>query len=163
MARTRWPPGPVKPRPLAQARQIRPAAPVGAKDWGPADRSLSRHPESGVGRFGGQAGTRSRPYAHAEPRPGRQGRSTIHILPDYSGAASAMRQTIGLSCRMAARRALFTVFAVRSPVDRPPRERAKPRANAGRHQATPSYARRLSSLVKCPLSDTERRPATPGT
>src|SRR5215469_16714858 len=44
-----------------------------------------------------------------------------------------------------------------------PRERANPRANAGRSQATPSYARRLSSLVKCPLSDTEPRPATPGT
>jgi hypothetical protein len=43
MART---PGPrtCEPRPLAQARQIRPAAPVGAKDWGPADRSLSRQP-----------------------------------------------------------------------------------------------------------------------
>ena len=44
-----------------------------------------------------------------------------------------------------------------------PRERAKPRANAGRHQATPSDARRLSSLVNCPLSDTEPRPATLGT
>ena len=30
-------------------------------------------------------------------------------------------------------------------------------------QATPSDARRLSSLVKCPLSDTEPCPATPGT
>ena len=35
MARTRWPPGPVTPRPLAQARQIRPAAPVGAENLGP--------------------------------------------------------------------------------------------------------------------------------
>ena len=34
-----------EPWPLAQARQIRPAAPVGAKGWGPADRSLSRQPE----------------------------------------------------------------------------------------------------------------------
>src|SRR5215472_272208 len=33
--------------------------------------------------------------------------------------------------------------------------RAKPRANVDRLQATPSDARRLSSLVKCPLSDTE--------
>src|SRR5215472_2527336 len=63
----------------------------------------------------------------------------------------------------AARRALFTVFAVRSAVGRLPRERAKPRASAGRSQATPSDARRLSSLVKCPLSDTEPRPATLGT
>jgi len=44
----------------------------------------------------------------------------------------------------------------------PPRERAIPRANADRSQATASYVRRLSSLVKCPLSDTEPRPATPG-
>src|SRR5215472_4556639 len=44
-----------------------------------------------------------------------------------------------------------------------PCERANPRASAGRLQATPSYARRLSSLVKCPQSDTEPRPATPGT
>src|SRR6516165_6279393 len=51
--------------------------------------------------------------------------------------------------------ALFTGFAVRSAAGRPPRERAKLRANAGRQQATPSDARRLSSLVKSPLSDTE--------
>ena len=63
----------------------------------------------------------------------------------------------------AARRALITVFAVRSAVGRPPRERAKLRANAGRRQATPSDARRLTGLVKCPLSDTRRRPATDGT
>ena len=52
---------------------------------------------------------------------------------------------------------------LRSAVDRPPGERAKPRTNVDRLQATPSYARRLSSLVKCPLSDTEPRLATPGT
>src|SRR5262249_39621858 len=71
---------------------------------------------------------------------------------------------LGPTCahNQAARRALFTVFAVRSAVHRPPRERANPRANADRLQATPSDARRLSSLVKCPLSDTEPRPATPG-
>jgi hypothetical protein len=45
----------------------------------------------------------------------------------------------------------------------PRAKRAKPRANAGRHQAAPSDARRLSSLVKCPPSDTEPRPAMPGT
>ena len=43
-----------------------------------------------------------------------------------------------------------------------PRERAIPRANVDRFQATPSYARRLLRLVKCPLSDTEPRPAMPG-
>ena len=45
---------------------------------------------------------------------------------------------------------------------RPPPGRAIPRANVDRLQATPSYARRLSRLVKCPLSDTEPRPAMPG-
>src|SRR6266567_8301316 len=45
MARIRWPPGPVKPRPLAQARQIRPAAPVGAlRRARPTDR-FPRQPE----------------------------------------------------------------------------------------------------------------------
>src|SRR5262244_4022887 len=44
----------------------------------------------------------------------------------------------------AARRALFTVLAVRPAVDRPPRERANPRANAGRHRATPSDARNVT-------------------
>ena len=49
-----------------------------------------------------------------------------------------------------------------SEVGRPPREIAIPRANVDRLQAAPSYVRRLSSLVKCPLNDTEPRPATPG-
>jgi len=47
--------------------------------------------------------------------------------------------------------ALYTVVVVWSAAGRPPRERANPRANVDRLQATPSYARRLSSLVKCPL------------
>src|SRR6202040_2787293 len=43
MARTRWPVGTGKPRPLVQAGQIRPAPPAGAvKTWGPADRSSRR-------------------------------------------------------------------------------------------------------------------------
>ncbi|MGN6173669.1 MAG: zinc-binding dehydrogenase [Streptosporangiaceae bacterium] len=60
---------------------------------------------------------------------------------------------------------LCVIHSLCSPVavDRPRRERAKPRANVDRLQATPSDARRLSSLVKCPLSATEPRLATPGT
>src|SRR2546430_11751819 len=43
MARTRWPVGPGKPRPLVQAGQIRPAPLVGAvRPWDPADRSSRR-------------------------------------------------------------------------------------------------------------------------
>jgi transposase len=68
---------------------------------GPADRSLSRQPESGVGRFGGQAGTRSRPYAHITATRRKQGRSTIHILPaEYAlvhwmpSAAAATRRSL---------------------------------------------------------------------
>ena len=47
MARTRWPAGPVKPWPLIQARQIRPASPAGARKTGtrPADR-FARQPEA---------------------------------------------------------------------------------------------------------------------
>ncbi len=64
--------------------------------------------------------------------------------------------------RSAARRALFTVFAVRSAVDRPPCERAIPRANVDRLQATASYARRLSRQVKSTVSPLQPRPATSG-
>src|SRR5215471_17063954 len=71
-----------QPRPLAQARQIRPATPVGAK------RTWAR----ATGRFQGQPGRRQpirrsgrdpghRPYAQTNPKPRKQGRSTIHILP----------------------------------------------------------------------------------
>src|SRR5215471_17479948 len=57
MARTRRPPGPVTPRPLAPARQIRPAAPVAAGK--PAARPAGRSQDSptGAGRSAGQAGT----------------------------------------------------------------------------------------------------------
>src|SRR6516165_2984626 len=81
MARTRWPPGPVKPRPLTQARQIRPAAPVGALKRGPADRSFRRTARAGVSRIAGQAG----PVPDPTPEPGQTLRSragsTIHTLP----------------------------------------------------------------------------------
>src|SRR6516164_9596791 len=81
MARTRWPPGPVKPRPLTQARQIRPAAPVGALKRGPADRSFRRTARAGVSRIAGQAG----PVPDPTPEPGQtlgsRAGSTIHTLP----------------------------------------------------------------------------------
>src|SRR5438034_8375070 len=59
MARTRWPPGPVTPRPLAQARQIRPAPPVGATKPGARPASRSQDSPSGAGLFGRQAGTQA--------------------------------------------------------------------------------------------------------
>ena len=54
-----------------------------------------------------------------------------------------------------------TRLRARSAAPRP-RERAIPRANVDGIQATPSYASRLLRLVKCPVSPTGRRPATPG-
>ena len=62
----------------------------------------------------------------------------------------------------AARRALFTVFAVRSAGGRPPRERAIPRANACRPQATSADAEPLFAQFKCSVSPLQSRLATPG-
>ena len=86
MARTRWPSDPVKPWPLIQARQIRPAAPVGAtKAWDPADRSIRRTDPNGVSRLGGQAGTQAPdPTPPPSQSQGSRAGSTTHTLPaDY--------------------------------------------------------------------------------
>src|SRR6266581_8294080 len=85
-----------EPRPLAQARQIRPAAPVGARSWArPTDRSQDS--PSGIGRFGGQAGTQA-----SDPTPvpgqnlGSRAGSTIHILPaDYEQLVTASVAQVG--------------------------------------------------------------------
>src|SRR6266576_257668 len=70
-----------EPRPLAQARQIRPAAPVGARGWArPTDRSQDS--PSGVGRFGGQAGPRPqtlRPYQAKTSEAGPEAQSTSSL------------------------------------------------------------------------------------
>ena len=80
MARTRWPPGPVNPgllpRPGRSDRQRRWVPKAGAR---PTDRYQDS--PSGVGRFGGQAGTRSRPYAHITAKPQKRGRSTYPHPP----------------------------------------------------------------------------------
>src|SRR6266480_1919053 len=75
----------LEPRPLAQARQIRPAAPVGAKGtWSPADRSF-RKTTSGVSRLAGQAGTQTTdPTPKTTHSHGSRAGSTIHILPAES-------------------------------------------------------------------------------
>src|SRR5215467_8897332 len=73
-----------EPRPLAQARRIRPAAPVGATNLGPADRSYPRTARSASAESEVRPDPGHRPYARITPEPRRQGRSTIHILPaDY--------------------------------------------------------------------------------
>src|SRR5262249_8763591 len=48
-----------EPRPLAQARQIRPAAPAGAENLGPGRQIASQDSPDGVSRIGGQAGTQA--------------------------------------------------------------------------------------------------------
>ena len=48
-----------EPRPLAQARQIRPAPPVGAVYLGPGRQIVSQDSPDGVSRIGGQAGTQA--------------------------------------------------------------------------------------------------------
>ena len=103
----------------------------------------------------------SRPIRDADVTSAELGQCQRRI--PCSARQSQSRHAICRSRISAARRALFTVFAVPPTGGQPPRERAKPRASTDRQQATPSDARRLSSLVKCPLSDTEPRPATPGT
>ena len=71
-----------EPRPLIQARQIRPAAPVGARNLGPGRQIVSQDSPSGVSRIGGQAGTQASDPTPAPPqnRASRAG-STIHSLP----------------------------------------------------------------------------------
>src|SRR5262245_26379228 len=93
MARTRWPPI-CEPRPLPQARQIGPAAPVGAKAGvRPTERYQDnprrRRPIRRSGR------TQARPYAHTTENPRKQGRTTIHILPADSGRPTAELDSMG--------------------------------------------------------------------
>src|SRR5271166_3494829 len=78
--------GPVKPWPLIQARQIRPAMPVGArKNWDPADRSFRKTTRCGVSRLGGQAGTQAPDPTLIPPQNrGSRAGSHIHSLPVYS-------------------------------------------------------------------------------
>ena len=82
MARTRWPPGPVNPRPLAQVRQIRPAAPAGAVNLGPGRQMVSQDSPDGVSRIGGQAGTQApdpTPVSSQNREAGPE--ALIHSLP----------------------------------------------------------------------------------
>ena len=68
------------PRPLTQARQIRPAAPVGALKLGPADSSLAGQPERRrpIRR---SDRTQARPYARITAKHRKQSRSTYPHPP----------------------------------------------------------------------------------
>ena len=64
-----------EPRPLAQARQIRPAAPVGAVTWGPADRSSRKTARTASAESEVRPGPRLptlRPYPAKTGKPGRK-------------------------------------------------------------------------------------------
>jgi len=70
-----------EPRPLTQARQIRPAAPVGALKLGARPTARSQDNPNGVGRFGGQAGPRPDPTPASPQNIGSRAGALIHILP----------------------------------------------------------------------------------
>jgi hypothetical protein len=98
----------VKPRPLVQARQIRPAPPVGARNWGPADRSFRRTTRAASADSEVRPGPRPptlRPYHLKTGEAGPE--APIHILPaDSAWPHFALRQLyaaapIGRFCTLA--------------------------------------------------------------
>src|SRR3974390_1754114 len=73
-----------EPWPLIQARQIRPAAPVGALKLGARPTARSQDNPNGVGRFGGQTGPRPDTTPASPQNIGSRAGALIHILPaDY--------------------------------------------------------------------------------
>ena len=116
------------------------------------NRCLARFREAGTGGLGGtypmadSAGPSGLPLGrgmlgNCQPNKYAEAHSPAALSRSASYARIMSKKDNRLTCaRTAARRALFTVFAVPSAGGRPPRERANPRANAGRHQATPSCA-----------------------
>src|SRR5258708_12380735 len=78
--------GPVKPRPLIQARQIRPAAPVGARNPGsrPADRLAGQPGRRQPTRRSGRDPEAPDPTPPPGQNRGSRAEATIHSLPaDY--------------------------------------------------------------------------------
>src|SRR5262249_9713496 len=90
-----------EPRPLAQARRIRPAAPVGATNLGPAGRSYPKTARSASAESEVRPDPGHRPYARITPEPRRQRLSTIHILPPDSGAMTPAALELASSRRAA--------------------------------------------------------------
>src|SRR2546421_13118540 len=92
MARTRWPVGPGKPRPLVQAGQIRPAPLVGAvKTWDPADRSSRRTARTASADSEVRPGPRLptlRPYSVKIGEAGPEALPTLS-LPSMRGVSTA--------------------------------------------------------------------------
>src|SRR5258707_7207774 len=75
----------------SQARQIRPAVPVGAMKPGPGRQIVSQDNPSGISRFGGQAGTQAPdPNAPSSQSHGGRAGSITHILPADSARGTAV-------------------------------------------------------------------------
>src|SRR5215471_8046584 len=133
MARTRWPPGPVNPgllpRPGRSGRQRRWVPKTGA----PADKSFAGQPESGVGRFGGQAGTRPqtlRPHRRKTSEAGPEDLPTSslpNICPTLAGGVQRWRHADYL---FGAGRTAKRALAAAGPWSQPDRSRRV--AEAGR-------------------------------
>ena len=70
-----------EPRPLAQAREIRSAAPVGATTWDPADRTVLTTARAASAESEVRPGPRPRRYARTAPKPGSRAGSTSYSLP----------------------------------------------------------------------------------
>src|SRR5215470_1629547 len=94
-----------EPRPLTQATQIRPAAPVGALKLGLGRQLVRRATRDGVGRFGGQAGPRPGPTPTSPRDVGSRAGALIHILPAESARLAiapesswAARKSTGYGC-----------------------------------------------------------------
>src|SRR6266480_3144091 len=80
MARTRWPPI-CEPRPLAQARQIGPAALVGAETTGTRPTGRCQDNLAASSRIAGQTGSQPDPTSVATQNHGSNAEALIHILP----------------------------------------------------------------------------------
>src|SRR5258707_3467422 len=90
----------------SQARQIRPAVPVGAMKPGPGRQIVSQDNPSGVSRFGGQAGTQAPdPNAPSSQSQGGRAGSITYILPADSVLASDSQEVLAVGCRTSDRRA----------------------------------------------------------
>src|SRR5215467_12226814 len=90
-----------EPRPLAQARQIRPAAPVGAKDWGPGRqvvRRTTRERRRPIRRSGRD------PVPDPTPTPpqnlGSRAGGLTHILPAEYSRRSRLAEVLWTECHI---------------------------------------------------------------
>ena len=123
--------------------------------WSPYQFTEKADADRGGAEQGGSAGARTGPV---RLQPGAAGFGTA--APRLSAASAPPRGHCEFADGGGSACVISQSLLSGRRSTRPPRERANPRANAGRHQATPSYVRRLLSQVKCPVSHAGRHPAT---